>query len=65
MPLPIRFSHPVFRQPTDAELDFVRQIVDDEGPTVFAWDAETVSGAAPMLVAAQHVGVTEGLMHRM
>jgi hypothetical protein len=60
------FSHPVFRQPTGAELDFVRQIVDDgEGLAVFAWDAETTRSSAPMLVAAQHVRVTEGLVRRV
>lgn len=56
------FSHPVFRQPTHAELEFVRQIVDDDSYTVFAWDAETASGAAAMLVAAQGVDVAEGLV---
>lgn len=55
------FHHPVFRQPTAAEHEFARQVIDT-GHHLFAWDAETASGTVPMMIIAGQVQVTEGIV---
>ncbi|WP_097329220.1 hypothetical protein [Paractinoplanes atraurantiacus] len=56
------FHHPVFRAPTPAELAFAQQVVNDDGYRVFTWDAETAAATVPMMVIAQSVRVTEGIV---
>lgn len=57
------FSHPAFRQPTEAEQAFARQFHgDDEGSTVFAWDAEVAFATVPMTIIARQVHVIERLV---
>jgi hypothetical protein len=60
------FSHPVFRRPTAAERAFAQQFHgEDDGYTVFAWDAETASATVPMMVVARGVHVVERLVIHM
>ncbi|MBL7259188.1 hypothetical protein [Paractinoplanes lichenicola] len=53
------FHHPVFRPPTATELDFARQ-AGNTAHRVFTWDAETSTGAAPMMIVAGTAQITEG-----
>jgi hypothetical protein len=58
-----RFHHPIFRPPTAAEEQFARQ-AGGHGLQIFTWDAETSTGAVPMMVVARSVQVVEGSFPR-
>ncbi|SDT57187.1 hypothetical protein [Actinoplanes derwentensis] len=55
------FHHPVFRPPTAGEREFAREVAPEDEYTLFTWDAETATGAVPMMVVAQGVQVREDL----
>lgn len=56
------FHHPTFRPATPAEHGFARQVTNDAGYELYAWDAETSAGTVPMMIVAQSVRVVEGLV---
>jgi hypothetical protein len=56
------FHHPAFRPATPAEHDFARQVINDAGYELYAWDAETSTGAAPMMIISRSIRIAEGLV---
>ena len=56
------FHHPAFRPATPAEREFARQVTDEAGYEIYAWDAETSGGTLPMMIIAASVLVVEGLV---
>lgn len=59
------FSHPVFRQPTEAEQAFAGRFDGGEvGYTVFVWKTEVASATVPMTVIARGVHLVERLVIR-
>jgi hypothetical protein len=56
------FHHPTFRPATPAEIEFGRQVINEAGYEIYAWDAETSAGTAPMMIIATSVRVVEGLV---
>lgn len=53
------FYDPAFR-PATSEQDFARQVINDEGYELHAWDAETSTGTVPMVIVSQSVRIVEG-----
>ena len=56
------FHHPTFRAATSAERVFVRQVINDAGYEIYAWDAETSAGTVPTMVVAQAIRIVESLI---
>ena len=56
------FHHPAFRPATPAERDFAREVTNEAGYELYAWDAETSAGTVPMMIISQSVRIVEGLV---
>lgn len=64
---PSQFTNPVFREPTRAERDLVRQYCGEFPPVIVAFDVDPNFGWAerlPCLIAADSIEVVPGLVHR-
>ena len=53
------FHHPAFRLAAPAERGFTRQVINDAGYELYTWDAETSSGAVPMMIISRSVRIIE------
>lgn len=56
------FHHPVFRSPTAHEIDFMRQVASVDEHHLYTWDAETATGAVPMMIVARSARIMEQLV---
>ena len=54
------FHHPTFRPWTPAEREFARQIINEAGYEIYAWDAKTSARTVPMMIIATSARVVEG-----